>query len=115
MMTFAPNYSVLQEPQRAVLPELRFAARHGFTLYGGTAIALRLGHRQSVDFDFFSTEPFDKDRILRDSSLMRDGQVLQNTGQTLTLSIVRAGGAVKISFFGSLNPQRAASLPANPY
>jgi Nucleotidyl transferase AbiEii toxin, Type IV TA system len=28
-----------------------------FTLYGGTAIALRLAHRQSVDFDFFGAMP----------------------------------------------------------
>jgi hypothetical protein len=28
-----------------------------FTLYEGTALALRLGHRQSVDFDFFSRTP----------------------------------------------------------
>jgi len=27
-----------------------------FILYGGTALALRLGHRESVDFDFFSSE-----------------------------------------------------------
>jgi hypothetical protein len=25
-------------------------------VYGGTAIALRLGHRQSADFDFFHSE-----------------------------------------------------------
>ncbi|MDF1482816.1 nucleotidyl transferase AbiEii/AbiGii toxin family protein [Extensimonas sp. H3M7-6] len=33
--------------------KLRPAPAMGFALYGGTAIALRLGHRQSVDFDFF--------------------------------------------------------------
>lgn len=31
----------------------------GFALYGGTAIALRLGHRTSVDFDFFNDRPLD--------------------------------------------------------
>jgi hypothetical protein len=30
-----------------------------FTLYGGTAIALHLGHRHSADFDFFGSRPFD--------------------------------------------------------
>ncbi|MGM0425440.1 MAG: nucleotidyl transferase AbiEii/AbiGii toxin family protein [Thermodesulfobacteriota bacterium] len=29
-----------------------------FVLYGGTAIALHLGHRSSVDFDFFSSVNF---------------------------------------------------------
>jgi len=30
-----------------------------FYLAGGTALALQLGHRQSVDFDFFSEKEFD--------------------------------------------------------
>jgi len=34
-----------------------------FTLYGGTAIALHLGHRQSVDFDFFGNRPFDPAKL----------------------------------------------------
>ncbi|WP_373321508.1 nucleotidyl transferase AbiEii/AbiGii toxin family protein [Rivihabitans pingtungensis] len=37
------------------------ASKLGFVLYGGTAIALRLGHRESVDFDFFSDRPLDRD------------------------------------------------------
>ncbi|MDA1006243.1 MAG: nucleotidyl transferase AbiEii/AbiGii toxin family protein [Verrucomicrobia bacterium] len=36
-------------------PEL---ARHGFYLAGGTALALRLGHRLSIDLDFFSAQKF---------------------------------------------------------
>ncbi len=31
-----------------------FFTNQGFVLYGGTAIALRLAHRPSVDFDFFN-------------------------------------------------------------
>lgn len=29
-------------------------------LYGGTAVALHRGHRQSGDFDFFSRDPLDQ-------------------------------------------------------
>ena len=29
-----------------------------FVLYGGTGLALHLGHRTSADFDFFSATPF---------------------------------------------------------
>jgi len=32
----------------------------GFTLVGGTALALQIGHRMSVDIDLFSTTDFDK-------------------------------------------------------
>jgi len=35
-----------------------------FFLVGGTALALQLGHRFSVDLDLFTTEPFDKAELL---------------------------------------------------
>ena len=49
---FIPRMDILPSAQRLVWRELRAAAALGFVLYGGTAIALRLGHRFSVDFDF---------------------------------------------------------------
>jgi hypothetical protein len=48
----------LGRTQRAVLKTLApFARDHGFYLGGGTALALRLGHRRSVDFDWFCEKP----------------------------------------------------------
>jgi hypothetical protein len=42
---------------KALVPRLvPAAARHHFILAGGTSLALRLGHRLSVDLDFFSEE-----------------------------------------------------------
>ena len=50
----------LGRTQRAVLKELApFARDHGFYLGGGTALALQLGHRRSVDFDWFREEPLE--------------------------------------------------------
>jgi hypothetical protein len=57
--TFTPCLEILPFAQQALWPHLREVTRLGFVLYGGTAIALRLGHRQSVDFDFFTERPFD--------------------------------------------------------
>ncbi len=34
-----------------------------FSLVGGTALALRFGHRRSIDFDFFTPEPFDVESL----------------------------------------------------
>ncbi|GAB2548417.1 nucleotidyl transferase AbiEii/AbiGii toxin family protein [Spirosoma aerophilum] len=34
-----------------------------FNLVGGTALALQFGHRLSIDLDFFTTEPFDKELV----------------------------------------------------
>ena len=57
-MAFVPNLDILPAAQRTLWPELS-ATPDNFTLYGGTALALRLGHRASVDFDFFSNDSFD--------------------------------------------------------
>ncbi len=52
-MSFYPE--VLSEEQRAILPALgKFATANSFYLGGGTAVALHLGHRRSVDFDWFT-------------------------------------------------------------
>lgn len=52
-MSFHPE--VLPERQMAVLRTVAPCARaEGFHLAGGTALALRLGHRRSMDFDWFS-------------------------------------------------------------
>jgi hypothetical protein len=44
---------VLDHDQQKLLPLLEDFSRDHF-LAGGTAIALKLGHRKSIDFDFFS-------------------------------------------------------------
>jgi hypothetical protein len=54
---------ILPIAQQAVWSSLASVRKAGFVLYGDTAIALRLGHRQSVDFDFFSDQTLDKWRL----------------------------------------------------
>lgn len=46
---------ILPKSQQALWPQLKEVPNE-YVLYGGTAIALRYGHRNSVDFDFFSTD-----------------------------------------------------------
>jgi len=74
---------------------------HHFVLYGGTALALRLGHRASVDFDFFSAEPFHPETLRCTLKLAEGAEILQSTASTLTL---RTSGhlGVRFSFFGGL-------------
>ena len=52
---FNPCFEILPSAQKNLWPELAGVPPH-FVLYGGTALALRLGHRVSVDFDFFSSK-----------------------------------------------------------
>ena len=44
-----PHIEILPAAQREVWPQLRPAARLAFVLYGGTAVALHLGHRVSLE------------------------------------------------------------------
>ncbi len=48
----------LTKKQSALLPLLKLFSRD-FGLVGGTAVALQLGHRRSIDFDLFSNTEFD--------------------------------------------------------
>jgi hypothetical protein len=57
---FDPRLDVLPLAQKEIWPALSAAPHLSFVLYGGTAIALHLGHRQSVDFDFFRSDPLDR-------------------------------------------------------
>jgi hypothetical protein len=87
-------------------PQLRLWAELGatpgsFTLYGGTALTLRLGHRTSIDFDFFSNAPFDPERLARTLPYLKNAEWLQVAPDTLTCRVDR-GGAVLVSFFGGL-------------
>lgn len=52
-----PRLSVLARAQKKALAQLApFTATRNFYLGGGTAIALHLGHRRSIDFDWFIQE-----------------------------------------------------------
>ncbi|HTH77342.1 MAG TPA: nucleotidyl transferase AbiEii/AbiGii toxin family protein [Ramlibacter sp.] len=102
---FTPCMHILPQAQTALWPLLRPIAGLGFVLYGGTAIALRLGHRQSVDFDFFIEEPLDKTVLLDALPLAADATVLQDRPNTWTLLLRPIPGQddyVKISFFGTI-------------
>jgi hypothetical protein len=61
--SFEPRTKILPKAQQEIWPLLGPAPGLSFVLYGGTAVALYFGHRISVDFDFFRTEPLNKKDI----------------------------------------------------
>jgi hypothetical protein len=111
MDRLVPRRQILPPAQQALWPQLHAAARLGFVLYGGTAVALRLGHRQSVDFDFFSERDLNKAELASALPFAAAGTVLQDQANTWTLLAQSADtqGSVKVSFFGGLNFGRYAS------
>jgi hypothetical protein len=110
--------NVLPAAQRALWPSLS-AIPSAFTLYGGTAIALQLGHRESVDFDFFARCDFDPQQLLESLPLLAQAEVVALAKNTLTVRLnaqfngeLNFGHApVLLSFFGV--PKLPALRPAH--
>ncbi len=89
--------AVLDKNQKEVLPKLSFLSKKGYYLAGGTALALQLGHRTSVDFDFYTPQHFDSDELIGEIK-KRFGENAAETlkeKDTLFVNIAR----VDVSFF----------------
>lgn len=114
MAPLIPRLDTLPDAQRKLWPGLQPLVGLGFVLYGGTAIALRLGHRQSVDFDFFSDRPLESHALRERLPWLEGSTVLQEAPDTLTVLAHSArldaasDNAVKVSFFGALSFGRLA-------
>jgi Nucleotidyl transferase AbiEii toxin, Type IV TA system len=91
---FIPNLQTLPPAQRMLWLELGDVPAE-FVLYGGTAIALHLGHRESVDFDFFGNRDFNPSELYG-----RVPFLCCNRKRTPLTCSVERGEPVKISFFG---------------
>src|ERR1700686_4295195 len=109
LKAFVPRLDILPDAQTRLWPELA-EAPDIFTLYGGTAIALRLGHRQSVDFDFFALESsFEPGALLKQLPYLKGTVVRQSAANTLTVTVGR-GGLVQLSFFEGLGLGQVAPV-----
>lgn len=67
---------------------------NSFVLVGGTALALQMGNRESIDLDLFSTADFSSNEIL--SSLLNDYQIIVNN--QLTQTLISTINQVKVDF-----------------
>lgn len=102
---FKPHRAILPPAQAQLWGELAPAPRLGLVLYGGTAIALRIGHRFSVDFDFFTDNPLDKDALRSSLPFLARSLVIQESPDSLSMLVTRgteSRQAVKVSFFGGI-------------
>jgi hypothetical protein len=81
----------------------------GAYLAGGTGLALRFGHRRSVDLDFFFCENFDEERLLQSLMMMPGVSGVRRAPQTLHAVIQ----GVKVSFLGYAYPLLFATASFN--
>jgi hypothetical protein len=96
--SFEPDMTILPKAQQEIWPLLAPAQGMSFVLYGGTAVALHLGHRTSVDFDFFRTEPLNKRDIETSLPFVRDARTIQEDENTRVVIARLPSGPVKVSF-----------------
>lgn len=108
--SIVPKFAKLPPEQKRLWPALQPSVELGFVLYGGTAISLHLGHRRSVDFDFFHDRPLKKDLIRAAFPFMARATVLQDSPDKLTVLAPadrsRGRNGVKLSFFGGITTSR---------
>lgn len=72
------------------LPELL-----SFYLVGGTALALQLGHRMSIDIDLFTLEPFDKSKLLDLLNAHFTDVTIESEGDTMLVTNINQ---IKVDF-----------------
>ncbi len=86
---------ILSEKQLGLFPLLQKFGNE-FGLVGGTAIALYLGHRRSIDYDLFSEKEFQNISLERDiRKAVAIDRILVNRGGELTF----VSDGVKVTFF----------------
>ena len=82
------QYSAVYPSTLAVLKKLMLhVSLSDFYLVGGTALALQIGHRISVDIDLFSEKEFSAEDLFRELKTMDAVEVIGMDKHTLNLTI----------------------------
>jgi len=89
------HLEVLNKKQKEVLPQLSFLKN--FYLAGGTALALQIGHRTSVDFDFYTPKHFDAKKLYQEIEKVFGSRVVKTGDAEDTL--FGTINEVSVSFF----------------
>jgi hypothetical protein len=86
---------ILSEEQSRLLPLIQVFNKE-FVLVGGTAVALHIGHRKSIDFDLFKTGALHRKKILeRIKSYNSNYIVTRSVSEQLNVDV----NNVKLTFF----------------
>jgi hypothetical protein len=91
-------WDILDENRKKILP-LFGAFKKEFYLAGGTGLALQLGHRDSIDFDFFTDKSFSTTELYAEIEKKFQGHKILKTQDKKDTLTVLVGDSIKISFF----------------
>ncbi len=104
-----PYLDQLSPERQAVLHKLK-AFKDQFILAGGTAIMLQIGHRESYDFDCFTTQPLPQSLFLKAKRVF--GRKTRLILKNVEMLFVMTPEAVEINFvsypYPSLHPPLAS-------
>jgi len=91
-------YSILDKKRINILPLLK-EFRKEFYLAGGTALALQIGHRDSIDFDFFCDQKIDTKKLFKKiKTVFNEHTILKTQEEENTLSVF-IDNHIRLSFF----------------
>ncbi|GAB4414489.1 MAG: nucleotidyl transferase AbiEii/AbiGii toxin family protein [Thermodesulfovibrionales bacterium] len=86
---------ILTDTQQRLLGLIRLF-KNDFYMAGGTAIALHIGHRRSIDFDLFTDKSLDSLKIIR--IIKKAGYVVEATLEEVAEELTIVVDGVKITF-----------------
>lgn len=89
---------ILTPPQTALLPLVKACSKE-FGLVGGTAVALHLGHRESIDFDLFTKHPDQEFEIPAIKKLVRRFAIIETIVREKESEFTFKVNGVQITFF----------------
>lgn len=91
-------YNILNKKRLKFLPLFK-NFKKDFYLAGGTALALQIGHRDSIDFDFFTKKDIDTKKLFEEiKRIFKDYKIIKVQEERNTLSVI-VNNTIKLSFF----------------
>jgi len=94
------HWGILDKNRKDILPLFSSFTEIGFYLAGGTGLALQIGHRDSIDFDFFVYGDYDTN-ILKNKieEVFKGHKIIFTQEEKNTVSCL-INDEIRLSFFG---------------
>lgn len=94
------HWDILDKKRKEILPLFKVFSMLGFYLAGGTGLALQIGHRDSIDFDFFVYGDYETSKLKEKiSEVFKDYKIIFTQEEKNTVSCI-IDDEVQLSFFG---------------
>ena len=95
------HFTILDDARLKILPLFKNFSNEGFYLAGGTGLALQIGHRDSIDFDFFKEDDYDTEFFIKKLiNIFNSHKVVITQQEKNTISCL-IDDTISLSFFKS--------------